>query len=65
MSQLMKQPPSRLSVNDSMDVVLKVFDSTHSWVLPVENNEGEFVGFIRKSTVLAAYRQVLADFSSD
>ncbi|MBQ2185623.1 MAG: chloride channel protein [Bacteroidaceae bacterium] len=64
-SQLMKQPPSRLSVNDSMDVVLKVFDSTHSWVLPVENNEGEFVGFIRKSTVLAAYRQVLADFSSD
>ena len=47
------------------EMVLKVFDSTHSWVLPVENNEGEFVGFIRKSTVLAAYRQVLADFSSD
>lgn len=64
-SQLMKQPPSRLSVNDSMDVVLKVFDSTHSWALPVENNEGEFVGFIRKSSVLAAYRQVLADFSTD
>ena len=64
-SQLMKQPPSRLSVNDSMDVVLKVFDSTHSWALPVVNNEGEFVGFIRKSSVLAAYRQVLADFSTD
>lgn len=64
-SQLMTQPKARLSVNDSMDVVVKVFDKTGAWTLPVVDEEGVFVGFIRKSSVLTVYRQVLADFSND
>ncbi|MCH5169080.1 MAG: chloride channel protein [Prevotellaceae bacterium] len=64
-SQLMKQPEARLSVNDSMDVVVSVFDRTGAWTLPVIDADGVFVGFIRKSSVLAVYRQVLADFSND
>lgn len=64
-SQLMTQPKALLSVNDSMDVVVKVFDKTGAWTLPVVDEEGVFVGFIRKSSVLTVYRQVLADFSND
>ncbi len=64
-SQLMKQPEARLSVNDSMDIVVSVFDRTGAWTLPVVDADGVFVGFIRKSTVLTVYRQVLADFSND
>lgn len=64
-SQLMTQPKALLSVNDSMDVVVSVFDKTGAWTLPVVDGEGVFVGFIRKSSVLTVYRQVLADFSND
>ena len=64
-AQLMKPPVARLSVQDPMDVVLKVFDRTRMWNLPVVDSEGKFVGFIRKSSVLAVYRQMMADYSTD
>jgi CIC family chloride channel protein len=64
-SQLMKQPEAILSVNDPMDQVVATFDHTRAWTLPVTDAEGIFVGFIRKSTILAAYRQLLADYSTD
>ena len=64
-SGLMKQPEALLSVNDAMDVVVSVFDRTGAWTLPVVDADGVFVGFIRKSTVLTVYRQMLADLSND
>ena len=64
-AQLMTQPEGILKVNDSMDVVVTTFDNTHAWTLPVVDDEGVFVGFIRKSSVLTVYRQMLADFSTD
>ena len=64
-SGLMKQPEALLSVNDAMDVVVNVFDRTGAWTLPVVDADGVFVGFIRKSTVLTVYRQMLADLSND
>ena len=64
-SQLMKQPEATLTINDSMDVVVSVFDRTRAWTLPVVDGQGVFMGFIRKSTVLTVYRQVLTDFSAD
>ncbi|MGM9673849.1 MAG: chloride channel protein [Bacteroidaceae bacterium] len=64
-SQLMKEPKARLSVNDSMDVVVRMFDRTRAWTLPVVDSDGVFIGFIRKSHVLAVYRQMMADYSTD
>ncbi len=64
-SQLMTAPEAILTVNDSMDVVVSVFDRTKAWTLPVVDADGLFVGFIRKSTVLTVYRQMLADMSTD
>ncbi len=64
-SQLMAHPAAVLSVNDPMDHVLATFDHTGAWTLPVVSGDGTFVGFIRKSTILSAYRQLLADYSTD
>ena len=64
-SQLMAQPAARLGAEDSMDSVVKTFDVTHAWTLPVVDNNGMFVGFIRKSTILTVYRKLLADYSND
>ena len=64
-SQLMAESPAILGVNDSMDSVIKTFDRTRSWNLPVADQEGTFVGFIRKSTILSIYRKILSDYSQD
>ena len=62
---MMKPAPARLDIDDSMDVILKVFARTHAWTLPVVTKEGTFVGFIRKSRVHAVYKKMMSDFSDD
>lgn len=64
-SQLMIESPAILKVDDSMDSVIHTFDRTNVWNLPVANQDGTFVGFIRKSTILSVYRRILHDFSQD
>ena len=63
--ELMTEYPARLSINDSMDVVVATFDHTNAWTLPVVDGDGVFVGFIRKSKVFTNYRKMLADLSDD
>lgn len=63
--QLMKPYVARIDIDDSMDVVLKVFARTKAWTLPVVDRDGVFIGFIRKSRVLTVYRQMMADYSND
>lgn len=62
---MMKPAPARLDIDDSMDVILKVFARTHAWTLPVVTKEGIFVGFIRKSRVHAVYKKMMSDYSDD
>lgn len=62
---LMTEPKARLNINDSMDVVIIMFDKTNAWTLPVVDGEGTFMGFIRKSHVLTNYRKTMADLSDD
>lgn len=64
-SQLMAESPATLGVNDSMDSVIKTFDRTRAWNLPVADQEGTFVGFVRKSTILSLYRRLISDYSQD
>lgn len=64
-SQLMAQSPAVLTENDSMDSVIRTFDRTKAWNLPVTDDDGVFVGFIRKSTLLSVYRKIISDFSQD
>ncbi|MBP5514412.1 MAG: chloride channel protein [Bacteroidaceae bacterium] len=64
-AQLMVEPPTRLFTNDEMEDIVKVFERTGAWTLPVVDDDGCFVGFIRKSRVFTIYRELLADISND
>jgi CIC family chloride channel protein len=48
-----------------MSAVMRKFDETNAWNLPVESKDGKFLGFISKSRVYSTYRQVLVDFSQE
>lgn len=58
-SNLMKVPSVVISDFDSVVSVIKKFDDTGAWNLPVVKVSGEFVGFISKSAILNSYRQLL------
>ncbi|NIJ54053.1 CBS domain-containing protein [Dyadobacter arcticus] len=60
---LMKQPPNVISDLDTVVSVVKKFDETGAWNLPVVKISGEFVGFISKSGILNSYRQLLRSHS--
>lgn len=62
---LMKPCVARLDINDSMDVVVRVFERTQAWTLPVVDRDGHFIGFIRKSRVFTVYRKMMSDYSDD
>ena len=58
-------PPARILMEDSMEEVMRKFDETKAWNLPVVDEEGKYKGFLSKSRVLNTYRQTLVDFSED
>ena len=58
-------PPARINMNDSMEEVMRKFDETKAWNLPVVDEDGKYKGFLSKSRVLNTYRQTLVDFSED
>jgi len=62
--ELMKNPPSVIELSDDkMTQVMKQFQDTGAWNLPVIS-EGKYFGFISKSKLLTVYRRKLIDFSS-
>lgn len=63
--RLMTSPLARLRVNQSMPSVVRKFDETNAWNLPVEDEDGKFLGFISKSRIYSTYRQVLVDLSAE
>lgn len=62
-AQLMKAPEAIIFPWQPLPEVVKVFDATDSWYLPVTDEENLFIGFISKSGILASYRQLLKDYS--
>lgn len=63
-STFMSMPPAKIEINDSMDVVMKTFDNTGAWNLPVvEGNT--YVGFVSKSKIFNSYRRVLRHYCDD
>ncbi|GAA4312023.1 chloride channel protein [Compostibacter hankyongensis] len=61
--QLMKNPPAFIDVQEPMQQVMKKFDETGAWNLPVTNGK-KFLGFVSKSSLLNRYRQLLKDYST-
>lgn len=62
---LMRPVPERLSVEEPMESVMRKFEETGAWNLPVEDVTGEYIGFISKSAIFTAYRKTLLEFTSD
>lgn len=63
-STFMSMPPAKIEINDSMDKVMKTFDDTGAWNLPVvEGNT--YVGFVSKSKIFNSYRRVLRHYCDD
>lgn len=60
---VMVQPPAVIDIDDHVRDVIKKFDETSTWNLPVTDGQ-KFVGFISKSAVLNRYRQLLKDHSA-
>ena len=61
----MVSPPAKVLITDSMDIVMRKFDDTQAWNLPVVDEGGKYMGFISKSKIFNNYRQVLVEFSAE
>lgn len=63
-SRFMSMPPARIEVTESMEDVMKTFDKTNAWNLPVVH-DGKYVGLVSKSKIFNSYRRVLRHYSDD
>ena len=62
--ELMTLPPEFISIDEPMESVVQKFEITNAWNLPVLEN-GKYLGFVSKSKVFSAYRDVLVQFSDE
>jgi len=62
---IMESAPDYLYVGEKMDSVMKKFDRTGAWRLPVVDADRKYLGFISKSRLLTAYRQELKEIASE
>ncbi|MDY0200806.1 MAG: chloride channel protein [Bacteroidales bacterium] len=63
-SELMVAAPEYISTDEPMERVMNKFESTGAWNLPVIDN-GKYFGFVSKSKIFSAYREVLLQFSDE
>lgn len=64
-SKFMTSPPARLNINFPMEEVMKIFDDTKAWNLPVVDDNNKYLGFVSKSKIFNSYRDILVKFSSE
>ena len=55
---LMTKPAAVIKLNDNLHTVLKKFDETNQWNLPVVQDK-QYLGFLSKSSILTKYRSEL------
>ncbi len=56
---LMHDPPTNVSIQETMVSIMKKFEQSEAWHLPVRSQEGKYIGFISKATIFNAYRKRL------
>lgn len=61
---LMIMPPAILEAEDPMERVMRRFEETGAWNLPVTQNE-KYLGFVSKAKIFNVYRRVLVHFSDE
>lgn len=63
-AELMTLPPETIQMNDRMERVVQKFDDSGAWNLPVVDEKGRYYGFVSKSRLFSAYREVLMQVSA-
>ena len=64
--RIMVAPEVKIQASMPMTEVMRLFDETKEWKMPVVDDEGRYLGFISKSTIFNNYREVLnATFIGD
>jgi CIC family chloride channel protein len=61
---LMHLPPTYITTEDDMNLIMKKFKETGAWNLPVIE-KGKYLGFVSKSKIFEAYRKLLQEISSE
>lgn len=62
--EIMRQPAALVHPDESMYDVMKRFDETGAWNLPVIE-DGKYIGFISKSSIFSRYREKLIRNSAE
>ena len=62
---IMEAAPDYIHVGEKMESVMKKFDRTGAWRLPVVDEDRKYLGFISKSRLLMAYRAELKEITSE
>lgn len=62
--ELMRKPLATIALEERMEIVMKKFDETGAWNLPVLN-DGKYIGFISKSSIFVQYRSQLIKTSGE
>lgn len=57
--KIMVTPEVKVSSVTPMTEVMRLFDETKAWKMPVVDEEGRYLGFISKSAIFNSYREVL------
>ncbi|MGE5403120.1 MAG: chloride channel protein [Ignavibacteriales bacterium] len=54
--ELMNRPQAIVEISEEMSSVMKKFDDTGAWNLPVVDDQKKYVGFVSKSGIFSSYR---------
>lgn len=61
--EYMTPPPDTILEHEAIRSILPKFEDKHTWLLPVVDKRGHYLGFISKSRILNAYREQLVKIS--
>lgn len=61
----MESAPEYIYQDEPMDSVMRKFEKTGAWNLPVVTSDRRYLGFLSRSKIFNAYRRELRDFSQD
>jgi len=62
-ANIMENSPAVIRQGEKMESVMRKFDRTGAWRLPVVDSERRYLGFISRSRLLMAYRDELKEIS--
>jgi CIC family chloride channel protein len=61
----MQSPPDVIFVGESMECVAHRFEKSEAWNLPVVDKQNNYLGFVSKSKILTAYREMLIELNQE